>query len=75
VIRITETIRHGEYYNQRRSADIELSLSAFVAFLKGSPYTGPAVTADNQYVRKAFQDLQITGKGQFGWSDYTREDI
>src|SRR6478609_1954312 len=68
---IEEKICHGAYHNER-TAEIADTYPAFVKFLQGSPYAGPAAREDNEYVKKAYADLMATGKGEFGWTRYAR---
>lgn len=68
MIRIRETIHHGQYYNVTESEGFSV-IGAFQNALAASPYNRHVDIA-NKYALACYADLVSTGKGEFGWARY-----
>ncbi len=70
-VRVTETIRHGDFVNV---ATVEAgSLTEGIkAVLERSPYMAHRAV-DDQWVQKLWDELLSNGVAQRGWADYRWE--
>jgi len=67
-LRVKEVIRHGDYHNEREE-EFPSTFDGFLGFLAGGPYAAAGGDhSKNQWVAKAWDDLQSKGMSSFGWA-------